>query len=197
MPRRKEAPLQVHNNLPPAGSKLEIEERQVQDLRSASRNARTHSAKQIGQIARSIQRFGFTNPILVDGAGTVIAGHGRLAAAKQLGLAAVPTLRLDHMSEADRRAYVIADNRLAELAGWDKALLAIELGELQGLDFDVELTGFDLGEIDLIVDAADGPAPEDAVPPPAPGPAVSRPGDLWILGGPPAVLRLGAGWGEL
>ena len=153
------------------------------DLRPDPRNARRHDPKQVARIAESIRRFRFNNPILVDGAGTVIAGHGRLAAAKLLGLPAVPTLCLDHMSEAERRAYRIADNRLAELSSWDKALLAIELGELQGHDFEVELTGFDLGEISLIIDAADGPAPEHAVPPPAPGPSVSRPGDLWILGG--------------
>ncbi|WP_237478310.1 site-specific DNA-methyltransferase [Lichenibacterium dinghuense] len=183
MARRKEAPTQVHKSGPPlAGLAPKIGPRRVADLRPDPRNARKHDPKQVARIAESISRFGFNNPILVDGTGTVIAGHGRLAAAKQLGLAAVPTLCLDHLSEAERRAYRIADNRLAELSSWDKGLLAIELGELQDLDFELELTGFDLGEIGLILDAADGSAPEDAVPPSAPGPAVSRPGDVWILG---------------
>ena len=183
MPRQKEAPTQAHNGRSPlAGLAPKVELRRIADLRPDPRNARKHDPKQVARIAESIRRFSFNNPILVDGTGTVIAGHGRLAAAKQLGLAAVPTLCLDHLSEAERRAYRIADNRLAELSSWDKGLLAIEFGELQGLDFEMELTGFDLGEIDLILDAADGPAPEDPVPPPASGPSVSRPGDLWILG---------------
>ena len=183
MARRKEAAKAPSSAPSLAGLAPKIELRRVADLRPDPRNARKHDPKQVARIAESIQRFGFNNPILVDGVGTVIAGHGRLAAAESLGLDAVPTLCLDHLSQAERRAYRIADNRLAELSSWDKGLLAIELGELQGLDFDVELTGFDLGEIGLILDAADGPAPEDAVPPPAPGPAVSRPGDLWTLGG--------------
>ena len=182
MARRKEAAKDPSGGPPLAGLAPKIEIKRVADLRPDPRNARRHDPKQVTRIAESIQRFSFNNPILVDGAGVVIAGHGRLAAAKQLGFAAVPTLCLDHLSEAERRAYRIADNRLAELSSWDKGLLALELGELQDYDFPIELTGFDLSEVDLILDAADGPAPEDAVPPLLPGPSVSRPGDLWTLG---------------
>ena len=183
MARRIKVPNHAHSNSPPlAGLEPKIETRLVSDLRPDPRNARTHDKKQIRQIADSIRRFGFNNPILVDGDGVVIAGHGRLAAVKLLGHETVPTLCLDHLSEAERRAYRIADNRLAELSAWDKGLLAIELGELQGVDFEVELTGFELGDIDLIIDSVAGPVPEDVVPPVAPGPAISRPGDLWILG---------------
>ena len=184
MARPNEAPIQADKlNSPPRHSfELKIERRRVEDLRPDPRHARTHTPKQIGQIAASIESFGFTNPILVDGDGMVIAGHGRLAAAKRLGRDVVPTLRLDHLSEAEKRAYVIADNRLAELAGWDKKLLAVEFAELQILDLDLSITGFDLGEIDLIIDAADGPAPEDVVPSIDAGSSVSRLGDLWVLG---------------
>jgi ParB-like chromosome segregation protein Spo0J len=102
----------------------------IETLRAAPRNARTHSKKQLRQMARSITTFGFTNPVLVDASGEVIAGHGRLAAARMLGLSEVPTLCVDWLTEDQKRAYVIADNRLAEKAGWDRELLAIELGEL-------------------------------------------------------------------
>ena len=155
----------------------------MEDLRPDPRNARRHDAKQVERIAESIRRFGFNNPVLVDADGMVIAGHGRLAAAKLAGLDTVTTLCLDHLSEAERRAYRIADNRLAELSSWDKGLLAIEFGELLELDVEVGLTGFDLSEIDIIIDSSDGPAPEDATPAIVAGPSVSRLGDLWILGG--------------
>lgn len=163
-----------------AGLKLKIEQRPVGDLRPDPRNARQHSEKQIAQIAESISRFRFNNPVLIDRAGMVIAGHGRLAAAKLLGFDTVPTLCLDHLDEAERRAYRIADNRLAELSTWDRGLLAIELGDLRDLDFEVDLTGFDPGEVDIILDATDEAAVEDAVP--LPSARVSRPGDLWVLG---------------
>jgi 16S rRNA G966 N2-methylase RsmD len=149
-------------------------------------NARTHSRKQIRQIADSIERFGFTNPILIDDHGEIIAGHGRVAAAKLLGLNEVPTLRLSHLSATEKRAYVLADNKLAEKAGWDREILAIELQALIDLDFEVELTGFAMGEIDIILENADeakgeAAGPEDEVPEPIPGPSVSQPGDLWLL----------------
>ncbi len=164
-------------------------------LRSSQRNARTHSPAQIAAIARSIERFGFLNPILADASGRVIAGHGRLEAAKSLGLQSVPVVRIEHLSEAEKRAYVIADNRLAELAGWDRDLLRLELGELsiEAPDLDLTLTGYETGEIDLIVAgppeeiAADSKA--DAVPVVDRGAVVSRPGDVWILG----EHRLGCG----
>ena len=120
-----------------------------------SRNARRHSKRQIAQIAASIEKFGFNNPVLIDEADQIMAGHGRVAAAKQLGLSEVPVLRLAHMSELEKRAFVIADNRLAEKAGWDRELLAIELGELAVLltdEFDVTITGFETAEIDLLLE---------------------------------------------
>ena len=162
-------------------------ERDINRLRYYPRNARTHSKKQIQQIASSIERFGFTNPVLVSDDGEIIAGHGRVAAAKLLGWTKVPTIALSHLSEAERRAYVLADNKLALNAGWDSEILAIELQGLIDLDFDLEVTGFSLAEIDLALDAANdanpdaGDAPEDAVAQ-ASGPAVSASGDLWQLG---------------
>lgn len=153
-----------------------------------ARNPRTHSKKQIRQIAESIRTFGFTNPILVDAVGEVLAGHGRLEAAGLLGIKEVPTVRLDEMSEAQKRAYVIADNKLAENAGWDTEILAIELQYLVELDtdFDATITGFETPEIDLLIESItpgeDDPAADEmpAVDPEAP--AVSRPGNLWCLG---------------
>jgi len=164
-----------------------IVERPINSLRPYARNARTHSKKQIQQIATSITRFGFTNPVLIADDGEIIAGHGRVEAAKQLGWATVPTLALSHLTEPERRAYVIADNKLALNAGWDKETLAIELQGLIDLDFEVELTGFSLAEIDLVLEEAsdadpDQPdQPEDVVPTQS-GPPVTRQGDLWALG---------------
>src|SRR6476620_7289070 len=106
---------------------MKIEYTPVRELRPCPNNARTHSRKQIRQIARSIERFGFCNPVLVDDAKQIIAGHGRVEAAKLLGIDAVPTCRLSHLSAAEKRAYILADNKLAQNAGWDKELLAIEL----------------------------------------------------------------------
>ncbi len=156
-------------------------------LKPYANNARTHSQAQIEQIARSIEEFGWTNPILVDDALGVIAGHGRLAAAKHLGLDTVPVLALRHLSPAQKRAYVLADNKLAERAGWDRELLAIELQGLIELDFDLELAGFEIAEVDLILDeaaaanAGANPGPEDAMEPPPAAP-VSQAGDVWRLG---------------
>lgn len=165
----------------------EVAERSIVSLKPYARNARTHSKKQIKQIASSIERFGFVNPVLIGNDGLIIAGHGRVEAAKQLGLKTVPTLALSHLSETEKRAYVLADNKLALNAGWDREILAIELQGLVDLDFDVELTGFSLAEIDFVLDEAgeadpDAPdAAEDAVPN-LTGPAVSRMGDVWNLG---------------
>jgi len=125
----------------------------IASLIPAANNPRTHSKKQISQIAASIEEFGFTNPVLVDKDLSIIAGHGRVAAAKQLKLKKVPILRIEHMSETQRRAYIIADNQLALRAGWDEGILAIELQALGDLNFDLELTGFDMGDIDRIVGA--------------------------------------------
>lgn len=172
-----------------AAAALRIEYLPLAAIRPAPRNARTHSPRQLRQIADSIARFGFTNPVLLDAEGMIVAGHGRLEGARLLGLERVPTLRLAHLGPAERRAYAIADNKLAENAGWDREVLALELryvAELD-LDFDFTVTGFETAEIDLLFEGPDAaPAAEpdtaDAVPDPAEGPPVTRPGDLWRLG---------------
>jgi ParB-like nuclease domain len=166
---------------------LKVSYQNVEALKPYAGNARTHSDKQIAQIAASIRNFGFNNPVLVDADNRIVAGHGRVEAAKRLGLTSVPTIRLDHLSDAERRAYVIADNRLAELAGWDREILKIELQGLAALDldFDVEITGFDTAELDLLLDdrvEASKPDPADEIPPVASGPSITRPGDLWLMG---------------
>jgi DNA modification methylase len=154
----------------------------VSELVPYARNARTHSDDQVAQIAASIREFGFTNPVLVDGERGVIAGHGRLLAARKLGMTDVPTIELSHLTPAQKRAYVLADNRLALSAGWDGDLLRVELGELQADGFDLSLTGFDLDEIgSILIDASDGLTDPDQVPE-LPEQPVSRPGDLWVLG---------------
>jgi hypothetical protein len=173
--------------LPAEPSDLRIELRPTASLTLRPTNPRTHTPKQVRQIADSIRTFGFTNPVLVDATGGVIAGHGRVLAARQLGLEAVPTIRLDHLTPEQLRAYVIADNRLAELAGWDQDLLALELQGLAeiDLDFDLTVTGFETAEIDLIIGGIDEDEPDaaDQVPAVDPQtPAVSRPGDLWAIG---------------
>lgn len=165
----------------------QLVEREIASLRPYSRNARTHSKKQLKQIAASIERFGFTNPVLVSNDGEIIAGHGRVEAAKLLGRTKVPTLALSHLSDAERRAYVLADNKLALNAGWDKEIVAIELQALVDLEFDVGLTGFSLAEIDLVLDEAgeadpDGSDAAEDVVPDINGQSVSRMGDLWLLG---------------
>jgi len=167
--------------------KMAVEHRSTASLKPYARNARRHSKKQIKQIAESIRRFGFTNPVLISDDGEIVAGHGRVEAAKLLALETVPTMRLSHLNETERRAYVLADNKLALNAGWDQEMLAIELRALIDLDFDVELTGFSLAEVDFTLDAAregdpEGAAgPEDDVPEMGAN-AVSRMGDLWNLG---------------
>ena len=125
------------------------------DLIPYARNSRTHSDAQVAKLAASIKEFGFLNPVIVDGDNGIIAGHGRILAAQKLGLEAVPTIEADHLTEAQRRAYVIADNRLALDAGWDDELLRIELGDLDADNFDLSLTGFDLDEIALYAGIAD------------------------------------------
>jgi len=163
-----------------------IEQWPTAKLLPYARNARTHSDEQVAQIAASIAEFGFTNPILAGSDGVIVAGHGRLAAAQKLGLEMVPVVVLDHLSLTQRRALVIADNRIAENAGWDDAMLRIEIAALQDDDFDLSLTGFDA---DALADLMAGDEPEgegqtddDAVPEVAETP-VSRPGDVWLLSG--------------
>ena len=170
----------------PETLRLKIAYRRIDDLKPYAGNARTHTDKQIAQIAASIRQFGFTNPVLIDGAGGIVAGHGRVAAARLLGMAEVPVIELSHLSEAERRAYVIADNRLAELAGWDRDILAIELQALSelDLDFDLEITGFETAELDLLLDGPDPDQadPDDDVADSETGVAVTRTGDIWDLG---------------
>ena len=158
----------------------------LSQLKPYSRNARTHSKKQIRQIARSIERFGFTNPVLIDQENTILAGHGRVAAATLLSLSAVPCLRIETMSPAEKRAYVIADNKLALNAGWDEEILAEELSGLlaEDLGFDIALTGFSIPEIDSL---AEGLTPEEPGAPeedvlPAHAPTRCQLGDVWALG---------------
>jgi DNA modification methylase len=159
----------------------------VESLRPCIGNARQHSRKQIQQSARSIERFGFTNPVLVSDDLEILAGHGRVAAAKMLGVKRVPTIRLSDMTEAERRAYILADNRIAQNARWDSEILAIELRSLIDLDFDVEVAGFSLAEVDIVLDEAaeSSPSktngPEDEIPR-AEDRAITRPGDLWLVG---------------
>lgn len=155
------------------------------DLVPHDRNARTHSKKQLKQIADSITRFGFTNPVLVDGNNSIAAGHGRVEAAKLLGMTRVPALCLEHMTEAEKRAYVIADNRLAELAGWDNNLLALEFETIAELDheFELALTGFDPAEIEALLNGLDQENPqEEPVEIAESAPVVTRLGDTWNLG---------------
>jgi len=157
----------------------------ISDLVTNRRNARTHSPRQIQEIARSIERFGFNNPVLIDERNQIIAGHGRVEAAKLLGRERVPTLRIGHLSDQDKRAFIIADNRLAEKAGWDPEILAIELQGLIELDFDVESIGFSIPEVEMILDAAAPPAnntADDEIPDVTPNRIITKPNDLWILG---------------
>lgn len=163
--------------------KQQIEYIETEKLIPYARNSRTHSDEQVQQIMGSIKEFGFTNPVLVDGDGVIIAGHGRTMAAQRLGMKEVPCLRLSHLTEAQKRAYVIADNKLALNAGWDDEMLALELRNLRDEDFDLSLTGFDDAELAaLLADAvAEGLVDEDAVPE-APEVPVTVEGDIWLLG---------------
>lgn len=158
-------------------------EHPVSALYPHDRNARTHSKRQIEQIATSIRHFGFTNPVLVDQEDRIIAGHGRVAAAKLIGMERVPVIAIEGMSEAERRAYILADNRLAELAGWDEDLLRLELGAIVELDpdLDLALTGFDGADLDAVLTPTIS-SEEECVEVDESVPVVSREGDLWILG---------------
>ena len=162
-----------------------IERWPTEKLVPYARNARTHSEEQVAQIAASIVEFGFTNPILAGSDGVIVAGHGRLAAAQKLGLDTVPVVVLDHLTPTQRRALIIADNRIAENAGWDDAMLRIELQSLQEDGFNLDITGFDadaLGEIMAGEETTvDGNTDEDAIPELSET-TISRPGDVWILG---------------
>lgn len=174
------------SNLTPLSHNLSIEACPIGQLQPYDRNARTHSKKQLEQIAGSIRMFGFNNPILIDANNRIIAGHGRVDAARLLGMETVPIIRLDHLSENEIRAYIIADNRLAELAGWDNEILAIEFQHLAGmdLDFDITITGFETPDIDVMIQGLAAVPDEDDLLPESDEnePAVSSPGDIWLLG---------------
>ncbi|MBT2746188.1 MULTISPECIES: site-specific DNA-methyltransferase [unclassified Lysobacter] len=161
---------------------LQIEQRPIEALIPFARNARTHSDAQVAQIAASIVEFGWTNPVLVDGASGIIAGHGRLLAARQLGLGKVPVIELSHLTPAQKRAYVIADNRLAENAGWDEELLRLELAELRDADFDLDLLGFTDDELDELLDGDQAGLTDDDEVPEVQEQPVSRRGDVWVCG---------------
>lgn len=165
---------------------FQLERLDPHTLKPSPRNARTHDEQQIRQIVDSIKAFGFTNPLLIDEADGIIAGHGRLEAAKELGLTEVPAIRLSHLSDPEKRALTLADNKIALNACWDMELLASELAELSEIDlaFDLEITGFEVPEIDLIIEGANAkksltevaPEPDQTIPP------ICQPGDLWLLG---------------
>jgi DNA modification methylase len=186
--KRQQDPSLKSEHIRSTGSfQPQIDYRNVDSLTLNPRNARTHSDKQIAQLATAIQEFGFIVPIVVDGDNLILAGHGRQAAARQLNLSHVPVITADHLSDEQRRAYVIADNRLAERADWDRSLLAVELKELSELDlaFDVELTGFETSEIDLLIEGQETEKTneDEQIPePPRDTPPVSRDSDLWLLG---------------
>ena len=159
-----------------------VERRKVSDLVPYARNSRTHSAEQVDQIAASINEWGWTVPVLIDPQGELIAGHGRILAAQKLGIQDVPCMVADGWTDAQKQAYVIADNKLALNAGWDDELLKVELGELKDLDFDLSLTGFDTDELaDMFQEPTEGLTDEDAVPEPPEQP-VTVEGDVWLLG---------------
>ena len=153
----------------------------INSLIPYARNARTHSDAQVAQIAASIREFGWTNPVLLDGEKGIIAGHGRVLAARKLGMEEVPCIELSHLTAAQKRAYILADNKLAENAGWDLDLLKLELGELRDLGMDLSLTGFDEAFLaDLLTERTDGLCDPDELPE-QPEPK-TKPGDVWILG---------------
>ena len=167
----------------PVNMAQNIELWEVDKLNPYAKNSRTHSDLQVAQIAASITEFGFTNPILVDGDNGIIAGHGRLMAAQRLDLKQVPVIPLTHLTEKQKKAYIIADNKLAENAGWDMEILAGELNELMEDNFNLHLTGFDDDEIDKIFDGIDSDDNdnEDNVTE-IPAKVISRDGDVWVLG---------------
>ena len=162
---------------------MQIEQIGIATLIPFAKNSRTHDDAQVAQIAASIREFGFTNPVLIDEANGIIAGHGRVMAARKLKMAEVPCIRLSHLSDAQKRAYVIADNKLALNAGWDEAMLKLELADLKALDFDLDLTGFNTAEIDALLaeKGTEGLTDPDDTPEPPVEP-VTRLGDVWVCG---------------
>ncbi len=191
LPRANYVPMNKSASIA-APSRLAITYRRVGDLTPDPGNARTHPKRQIDQLKASIEAFGFTNPILADPEGHIIAGHGRLQAARAMGLTEVPVIILSGLSEIQKRTLRIADNKIALNAGWDLEILQLELSELASLDVDIDptLTGFSSGEIDVIVTPAGDP--DDEVVPPVPATPRTKPGDIWILGD----HRIGCGDGR-
>lgn len=169
--------------MPKATPQRTVEMREVESLIPYARNSRTHSDAQVAQIAASIKEFGWTNPILVDEEGGIVAGHGRVLAARKLNQGQVPCIVLSGLTEAQKRAYVIADNKLAMNAGWDNELLRVEIDELRGLDFDLDLLGFSQEELDALVPEVINPGLTDEDDAPALAPdAITKPGDIWVMG---------------
>lgn len=162
---------------------ISITYRNTSELIPYARNSRTHSEAQVAQIAGSIREFGFANPVLIDGENGIIAGHGRLLAAQKLNIDTIPCIVLDHLTKAQQRALVIADNKLAMNAGWDNEMLSLELGELKGIDVDLELIGFSAEELAALLtpQPGEGLTDEDEVPE-APEEPITKLGDVWILG---------------
>jgi ParB-like chromosome segregation protein Spo0J len=167
-------------------SNLHVEYLAISDLKPNPRNARLHSEKQLHQIAASIHEFGFNVPVLIDKGNVLIAGHGRVEAARKLGMETVPVLRIEHLTGEQKRAFALADNKIALNSDWDLEILRVDMKELSALDlnFDVEVTGFETAEIDLLIDGPTGPTKADRsdVVPEKQAEAVSRLGDLWLLG---------------
>lgn len=162
-----------------AGQKLKIVYRDIEELIPYANNARTHSPTQVKRIADSIKEFGWTNPILIDGNNGIVAGHGRVLAAKKLGMRQIPTIELSGLSPTQKRAYILADNRLALDAGWDEDLLKLELTELQELNFDLALTGFSDEEIEELLDMDDEEEPPEGNPS---SDTNTKKGEVWIMG---------------
>jgi DNA modification methylase len=164
---------------------MKVEYVETSVLITYARNTRTHSDEQVKQVAASITEFGFTNPVLIDADNGIIAGHGRVMAAQSLGLEEVPCIRLAHLTEAQKRAYIIADNKLALNAGWDEELLKLELNDLNNLDFNLDLIGFNDAELAAMLafeeSQTEGNTDPDAVPD-MPAEAITKPGDIWLLG---------------
>jgi len=172
---------------PGSAHQLEIRHVSPHSLKPYPGNARVHSKRQIRSLAASIQRFGYTQPALVSEKGEIIAGHGRVEAAKHVGLATIPVIRIDHLSDVDRRAYILADNQLALKAGWDKEMLAIELQHLVEVGFDLEIAGFEPTEVDLLLEISNetqrDPDADDIAPARSlDRPSITKPGDVWLLG---------------
>lgn len=173
--------MAAKQKIKPLDRRLKLEYREVGKLRPYEKNSRQHPPEQVAKLVEIIRSVGFVVPILVDEKAGILKGHGGLQAARQLGMRQVPVIELTGLSAAEKRAYLIADNRVAEDSGWDREILRAEMLDLSGMGFDLSLTGFDKGEIALTLEPPKG-APEEPPPARAGGPITSRPGDLWLMG---------------